>query len=280
MTKHRWLGILVGIAWLAGCTARADRSHGGLYTPERIANIRRNIERYDWARAERDEAVAQAAPWQAKSDEELWRMVPGQDLPRAADVTMTRRPSGPPVQKGCLVCGDAVHKFGAYPWLVDIENKPWKIACPNCQSVFPTNDFGAYYASGIDERGLFNPQRADRSLLYNAAHPDPNDPLHSWGVDDGFGYKDAKTGAEFRFVAFYGWRYWQHIEGGIAHLANAYVDTGDKAYAAKAAILLDRAGRRLPVDGLEAIRRPRLVPFRRRQPPGQDRGTDLGMRRL
>ncbi len=179
-------------------------------------------------------------PGWPKATKILWRMVPGQDLGRAADVTMTRRPPSPPIQKGCLVCGDAVHKFGAYPWLVDIENKPWKIACPNCHSVFPTNDFGAYFVSGIDDKGLFNPGRADRSLLYNAAHPDPNDPLHSWGVDDGFGYKDAKTGAEFRFIAFYGWRYWNHIESGLSRLADAYIYTGDKKYAAKAAILLDR----------------------------------------
>ena len=73
----------------SGCAGRADRSHGGLYTPERLANIRKNVERFlTWARAERDQAVDRAAGWLAKSDEDLWRMVPGQDLPRAIDVTM------------------------------------------------------------------------------------------------------------------------------------------------------------------------------------------------
>jgi oligo-alginate lyase len=239
MKKHRWIGIMVGLAWLAGCTAPADRSHGGLYTPERLANIRTNVERYDWARAQRDLAVADAASWLAQSDEDLWRMVPGQDLPRAADATMTRHPSGPPTRKGCLVCGEAIDKFGAYPWLVDIESRPWKIECPNCKSVFPTNDFGAYYASGIDSRGLFDPQHADRSLLFNADHPDPADPQHAWGVDDGYGYVDG-NGAEFRFIAFYSWRYWQHIQNGITRLADAYLYSGDKRYAAKAAILIDR----------------------------------------
>jgi hypothetical protein len=227
------------MAWLAGWAAAAERNHGGVYTPDRIANVRRNIERYDWARAERDKSVAQAASWLAKSDEELWRMVPSQDLPRAADVTMTRHPSGPPTRKGCLVCGEAIDKFGAYPWLTDLERRPWKIECPNCKSVFPTNDFGAYYASGIDDRGLFNPKHADRSLLFNADHPDPADPKHAWGVDDGYGYVDG-NGSEFRFIAFYAWRYWGHLREGIAHLADAYVRTGDKSYAAKAAILLDR----------------------------------------
>ena len=36
-----------------------------------------------------------------------------------------------------------------------------------------------------------DPELADRSLLFNAEHPDPNDPLHTFAVDDGFGYDDG-----------------------------------------------------------------------------------------
>ena len=43
--------------------------------------------------------------------------------------------------------------------------------------------------------GLFEPVRADRKLLFNVDHPDPNDPLHSYGVDDGTGFGfEAVTG--------------------------------------------------------------------------------------
>ncbi len=221
--------------------AEPTREHGGLHTPERLANIRRNVERHDWAAAERDRALRNARPWLALSLDELWRMVPGQDLPRAIDVTMTRRPGGlPPIQKGCLGCGLEVNKrFGAYPWLVDVAARPWKIECPNCKAVFPTNDFAAYYASGIDGRGLFSPALADRSLLFNPAHPDPADPLHRWGVDDGFGYVDA-DGTEYRFVAYYSWQLWRHILSGIEVLADAWVLGGDREAAARAALLLDR----------------------------------------
>jgi len=59
--------------------------------------------------------------------------------------------------------------------------------------LFPTNDFEAYYRSGLDEHGVFDPKRADRALLFNTQHPDPNDPLHRFGVDDGTGYAEGEN---------------------------------------------------------------------------------------
>ncbi|MHC1765091.1 MAG: hypothetical protein AB9869_12455 [Verrucomicrobiia bacterium] len=54
------------------------------------------------------------------------------------------------------------------------------------------------HRSGLDRHGIFNPARADRSLLFNAAHPDPHDPRHQFGVDDGEGFvQDGKRG---RFI--------------------------------------------------------------------------------
>jgi len=214
------------------------RESGGMYTPERLANVRRNVENHDWAKVMRDRAVNNAAPWVAKSDEELWKMVPGQDLPRCIDATMTYTKSGK-VRPGCLVCGEKVFRFGNYPWIVDPAGKPWKTTCPSCKTVYPTNDFGKYYESAIDEHGLFDPAKGDRSLLFNAEHPDPADPLHKWGVDDGYGYIDA-DGNSHRFIAYFGWKYWQYVCGGVGVLAEAYVMTGDPLYAHKCAVLLDR----------------------------------------
>ena len=103
----------------------------------------------------------------------------------------------------------------------------------------PTNDFGKYYESGIDETGCFNPDVADRSLLFNEEHPDPDDPLHTWGVDDGFGWTD-ENGIEYRFIGYYVWKYWSYVQGAIGALANAYLYTGEPIYAHKCAVMLDR----------------------------------------
>ena len=216
----------------------AERIYGGFYTEERIANLRNNCNKYEWARKQRDAVIENAKPWLAKSDEELWTMVPGQDLPRTIDVTFDRLNPGTEFT-GCLICGEKISKYGNYPYNPDFENKPWKLTCPSCGAVFPTNDFGKYYLSAIDEHGLFNPDKGDRSLLFNADHPDPEDPLHKFGVDDGFGYID-KNGRAHRYIGYYTWQYWTYLNDGAGALADGFLYTGDKDYAHKAAILLDR----------------------------------------
>jgi len=216
----------------------AQRTHGGHYSATRIANLRHNCDRYEWAAQKRAKVIEKARIWVAKSDEELWSMVPGQDLPRTIDVTYDGRSDGPKFL-GCVVCGDKISKYGNYPYNPDFEKMPWKLTCPSCKSVFPTNDFGEYYKSAIDEHGLFDPAKGDTSLLFNVDHPDPKDPLHKFGVDDGFGYVD-KNGRAHKYIGYYTWKYWEYLNDGLAALADAFIYTGDQAYARKAAILLDR----------------------------------------
>lgn len=229
--------VLLAAALTGPAAAEGERIYGGRYTQEKIENLRRNCERFEWARKMRDDAVERAQVWVERSDEELWSLIPGQDLPRTIDVTWDYNKT--PRKVGCLVCGEKINSFGNYPYQPDIWENPWKLTCPSCGAVFPTNDFQKYYESAIDERALFNPGRGDRSLLYNAEHPDPDDPLHKFGVDDGFGYTD-EAGRTHKFIGYYGWRLWVQIRYGIGHLATAYLYTGDPVYARKAALMLDR----------------------------------------
>ncbi|MCD2422481.1 heparinase II/III-family protein [Niabella pedocola] len=213
------------------------RIYGGQYSAARISNLRANCQKYDWARQQLNDAVTKAKPWLNKTDEALWAMVPGQDLPRTIDVAYDKFATGPKFV-GCVVCGDKIFQYGNYPYNPDFENKPWKLTCPSCGSVFPTNDFGKYYQSALDEHGVFNPAKGDTSLLFNTDHPDPKDPLHKFGVDNGFGY--VHNGRAYKYIGYYSWKYWRYIQGGLTTLANAFLYTGDQRYAHKAAILLDR----------------------------------------
>lgn len=219
------------------CVPALAKTGSTIYTPQRVANARRNIERYDWARKIKDAAVAAADRYADKSDEWLWSLPTPQSIPRGIHVNR---------KNGCPNCGHAIDKFGNYPWKVDVFAKPWKITCPSCGEVFPKNDFEAFYESGKDANGIFRYEKADRSLLFNTEHPDPVDPLHTYGVDDSMGYRDSK-GDVYRFIGYYGhYGAWTETYRALHNLADAYVYTGDLKYARKAGVLLYRIAQLYP----------------------------------
>jgi len=198
------------------------------FPPDLVENGRRNCEKYEWARQARDTVVAAAKPWLRMSDDEIWGLMFGPTITRSWMVWSNGF---------CPACRKPVPM---YTWVIDALRLPWKVRCPHCGETFPKNDFYRFYLSGLDERGVFDASRADRALLYNVEHPDPSDPLHRFGVDDGEGWVEGDH--RWRFIGAYliygQWK--QLVLGGLRNLAAAYLATGDGAYAHKAAILLDR----------------------------------------
>ena len=137
----------------------------------------------------RDQIVERARPWMELSDDQVWGLMFGPGITRSWMVWSDGH---------CPACGKSVPM---YNWRMDALSRPWKTWCPHCAAVFPANDFEAFYRSGLDRRGIFDPALADRSLLFNAAHPDPNDPRHRFGVDDGEGF--VQDGKRWRFIGAY-----------------------------------------------------------------------------
>ncbi len=202
---------------------------GSLFYPaELIEKAKRNAEDYAWAKRSRDRIVEAAQPWMAFSDDELWDLMFGSTIRRSWMVWSNGR---------CPACKEGVPM---YNWRIDGLRLPWKLKCPHCEELFPKNDFHAYYRSGLDEHGVFQHDLADRSLVFNTEHPDPGDPLHRFGVDDGEGFRDG--GNTWWFVGTYlvygQWK--QVVHGGIRALAAAYAATGETGYAHRAGVLLDR----------------------------------------
>ncbi len=204
-----------------------------------IQRATKNAEDFNYARQIQNSIIRDAQPWMKLSDDQLWGLMFGPKVLRSHFV----KPYG-----GCPECGMEMIRYNKkhpsypalYAWLYDPWERPFKLWCPNpnCGAEFPKNDFGKYYQSGIGQDGLFDPERADKKFLYNVEHPDPKDPNHTYGVDDGglHGWKD------WRFIAYYfrvaRWK--EQVLGGIDKLSLAYVATGNPEYAHKAAILLDR----------------------------------------
>jgi len=176
----------------------------------------------------------------------LWEMVASQLIPRTAGVTV-------PQTHGCLVCGHSVMEHGNYPYILDFLNNRWKIVCPSCGYTFPTNDFEAYYKGGLDENGFFYPNlakahdrelvaRGEHSNLVNILYPEKGE---KWGVDDGTGYTDPDTGIHYAFIGYYNhfaWNFYDkpNINNALTAFKNAYLASGDIAYAEKGIVLLDR----------------------------------------
>lgn len=204
-------------------------SKGSLFYPaELIEKAKRNAKRHAWARQARDRIVEAARPWVAFSDDELWDLMFGSTIRRSWMVWSNGH---------CPACGEGVPM---YNWRIQALRLPWKLRCPHCKELFPKNDFYAFYRSGLDEQGVFQHGLADRSLLFNTEHPDPSDPLHLFGVDDGEGYRDGENTWWFvgTYLVYGQWK--QVVHGGISALAAAYAATGEPVFAHKAGVLLDR----------------------------------------
>lgn len=219
------------------------------YTPERVRAARSNVWKTQWGRRLLEETKAKADVYVRLGWEALWSLPTPQAVPRSYAVNQ---------RLGCPVCGEAHHAYGRWPWIADPIRRPWKLECPNCAAVFPTNDFAAYYESGRDERGLFRKELADERHLRNVLAPERGE---RWGTDDGTGWTDD-NGDRWTFVAFYNhWKVWKAmvdpqgnrfpptdapwghggmIENGLAQLRDAYLLTGDKRYALAGVVLLAR----------------------------------------
>lgn len=222
---------LVGsIFAFGGVNSAMAKEASSLVTATMRGNAIRNAERYDWAQAQRANIVRQAEKWLDKSDRELWGAVPSPDFPRNSSANRDGI--------GCPNCGKEQFTQRDY-WGLDMDKRPWKIWCNNCHEVFPTNDFGAYYKSALDEHGVYHQGAGDKTLLYNEEHPDPEDPLHMYGVDDGLGFTNA-DGQQWTFIALYGYHRWIDCIRGAKALAEAYTLTDDMRYAHKCGILLAR----------------------------------------
>lgn len=198
------------------------------FSQANIQNAISNCSKYNWAKSIQTEAVEEAKPFLSYSDEELWDMVFSSNLTRSWMVLSDGT---------CPSCGEGVPM---YNWTIDPKTHAWKAKCPHCGELFPKNDFYRYYRSGLDQAGVFRYELADSSLLFNEEHPAESDPLHSFGVDDGRGFEI--NGRRYLFIATYlVYGQWKKcILDAIKKLSKAYTLTGEKLYAHKTAVLLDR----------------------------------------
>jgi len=222
---------VLSISWMncqGGDSTTLVKKNSVFYSPRILKKMQRAIHSDPWAADIQTTCIKNARPWLERSDEELWSAMFGPTISRTWMVWSNGH---------CPSCQKSVPM---YTWKIDPIHNPWKVQCPHCDAYFPKNDFLAFYRSGLDEHGVFDPARGDRSLLFNAEHPDEDDSLHTFGMDDGEGYVNGPN--RWRFIGAYlihgQWK--RFVYDGILNLALAYLVTQDSVYAHKAGILLDR----------------------------------------
>ncbi len=207
---------------------RHDTISAFFLPPSLVRQARANIAGDPWAAESPARWLPAADPGGRCRMTRFWAIMYGPTITRSWDVWSTGH---------CPSCGGDVP---CYNWIIDALARPWKVMCPHCRDLFPKNDYPAFYRSGLDAHHIYDDRLADRSLLFNVEHPDPHDPLHQYGVDDGEGYVDGEK--RWRFIgAYLIYGQWKQLTlCGINNLTAAFVLTGDPVYAHKAAILLDR----------------------------------------
>lgn len=178
------------------------------YDDELMARVHKLIEQHEWARNQ-VAAARNSAQWLVDmSDDELWDFIPPPEQLRALNVSFGN---------GCPKCGKEIFRAaGHYPWITS-RDKPFKVECPVCHTVYPSNDFEPWNPESITEE----PQKG----------PDY--------IDHGAGWM-SEDGKRYFFVGYYVfWRRWQaDVIPGVRALANAYLLTDEPIYAHKCAVML------------------------------------------
>ena len=200
----------------------------GLFPAQARLELRTAAPDAPWAESARKSAVEAAAPWLAMTDEALWDLMFGPTITRSWMVWSNGH---------CPACRNPVPM---YSWKADALKAPWKLECPHCGTRFPKNDFHAFYRSGLDEHGVFDPQLADRRLLFNAEHPDQAIPSTVRGGRRQRlrGRREPRGGSSGPISSTASGS--RPSSTASSTSPQAYLLTGEPDYAHKAAVLLDR----------------------------------------
>ena len=139
--KAKMVTILLYIYFLmvflltSGKSAHADeassctKSRSVFFSPKVLFHIRQKYQNDSLFIGQAKASVAEAAPWLALSDDQLWYAMFGPTITRSWMVWS---------DGFCPSCKKPVKM---YAWEIDAFKNPWKVQCPHCGELFPKNDF-------------------------------------------------------------------------------------------------------------------------------------------
>lgn len=185
-----------------------------LLTPEQLNTARQNVASDPSAQRVAENIFEAAAPWLESDDQAIRDLMPDAQVPRSFVVSFL---------SGCPIHGGGSEDLGGYAhaltkWHHDPFNDRWKLRCKFGGETYPSNDFEAFYRSGMK----------DRSLL-TGLYP-----------DDGFGWRAPGSPHKQWFIGYCCHRIWEATVAGLEALTHGYLLSDDPRYAHKALVILDR----------------------------------------
>ena len=183
-----------------------------LYTPEQIRLARQRAADDPDAGNVAGRVFAQADPWLDRDPDFIRALMPGPEVPRSWTINFV---------SGCPVHGSGPNGYGGYAqggWIHDPFSDRWRVTCAVGGESYPSNDFEAFYQSGMQDRSLLTGPYAD----------------------DGWGWLGDEGPFRHWFIAYCCSSTWNAVVAGLTSLSQAYLLRGDGRYAHRALIILDR----------------------------------------
>ncbi|MBQ2741505.1 MAG: Ig-like domain-containing protein, partial [Oscillospiraceae bacterium] len=118
-----------------------------IFTVSDRENAKANIKKYSWAKKLRDNAVAKADTY-VTNFEKIYNMAAPEGLPRFYFPGQRYDP----LNNTCRYCGeDLTLEYSKYGFLSQALSYEWKIQCPECKRLFPSNKFDKFWELGLTE---------------------------------------------------------------------------------------------------------------------------------
>ena len=244
----------------ASVISSSSKKEPTIYTYEMREQALKNAEKYQWAR-NLVKTATNSADYYVENLDAIYDLIPTEGIPRGYTINTKDFPSDKTYTCPHPDCGaNLQEKYGGYSWVLNPLRNPWKVQCPECKRLFPSNDFASLYKLGINEDGVYDRDLAlernaeivangGEGYLVNKLYPELDE---NWLVDDGFGWspEDGTYGTDnqqkWAPISLYHHYVW-HINSGTAFLRttlntlrDAYLYTNNAKYGRAGAILLDR----------------------------------------
>ncbi|MBI2950486.1 hypothetical protein HYY27_00255, partial [bacterium] len=183
-----------------------------LFAPDQVALARQHVAGDPAARKIADGIFSAAEAWLCRDDAAIRDLMPDAKVPRTWTVNYVT---------GCPAHGSGPEGYRGYAqggWRHDPFQDKWRVTCGVGGETYPSNDFEAFYRTGMQDRGLLTGPYAD----------------------DGWGWRAEGSPYRHWFVAYCCEHIWGTVMAGLTALSRAYLLSGDARHAHKALVILDR----------------------------------------